>query len=267
MSSEQDLADFLRSTFRSVWSLETLLLIARDPARCWSRAELVAALRASDVVVSRAIDELTIAALIVPEQDDCVRYAPASEALHSLARAADALYARSPSSVRRLIIGSRQSNLTAFAEAFKFRRRIRDRLFCTLVYLLCFATSGVCALMLGRSYRRSRAPLLLWSAICFVFLAANNLVLVIDLVLLPAGIDLRDPPAAPVLCRDRHLDLRVHLDGGGGMTVPRQTEPPMRQEPAGHRPGSPNHPTTGPRQTRFVFCESPYCPAPARCRA
>jgi len=122
MSSEQDLADFLRSTFRSVWSLETLLLIARDPTRCWSAPELVLALRASEVVVTRALDELTVAALIVPEKDDCVRYAPASDALHQLARAAEAFYARSPSSVRRLIIGSRQSNLTAFADAFKFRR-------------------------------------------------------------------------------------------------------------------------------------------------
>ena len=63
--------------------------------------------------------------------------------------------------------------------------------FAPMVYLLCFATSGVCALMLGRSYRQSHASLLLWSAICFVLLAANNLVLVVDLVLLPDDIDLR----------------------------------------------------------------------------
>ncbi|MBA2772278.1 MAG: hypothetical protein H0U34_09775 [Sphingomonas sp.] len=44
--------------------------------------------------------------------------------------------------------------------------------------------------MLGRSYRRTGARLLLWSGLCFFFLAANNLVLVVDLVLLP-GNDLR----------------------------------------------------------------------------
>jgi hypothetical protein len=63
-------------------------------------------------------------------------------------------------------------------------------LFPTIVYLLCFFTSSACAWMLGRSYRRTGARLLLWSGLCFFFLAANNLVLVVDLVLLP-GNDLR----------------------------------------------------------------------------
>ena len=57
--------------------------------------------------------------------------------------------------------------------------------FATAVYLLCFVTSGVCALLLGRSYRQTRARLLLWSALCFVALALNNLVVVVDMVVLP----------------------------------------------------------------------------------
>jgi Family of unknown function (DUF5985) len=58
------------------------------------------------------------------------------------------------------------------------------------VYILCFLTSAACAALLGRSYARSRVRLLLWSSICFAFLAGNNLVLVLDLVIFPAG-DLR----------------------------------------------------------------------------
>jgi hypothetical protein len=62
------------------------------------------------------------------------------------------------------------------------------------VYILCFLTSAACAWLLGRSYRRSGAPLLLWSSICFFFLALNNLVLVLDLVVLPSPeVDLRLP--------------------------------------------------------------------------
>ena len=60
----------------------------------------------------------------------------------------------------------------------------------TLVYLLCFATSSACAWLLGRSFQRTRARLLLWSALCFLFLALNNLVVVVDLVLVP-GTDFR----------------------------------------------------------------------------
>lgn len=62
------------------------------------------------------------------------------------------------------------------------------------VYVLCFLTSAACAWLLGRSYRQSRTPLLLWSSICFVFLAFNNLALVLDLVVWPApDVDLRLP--------------------------------------------------------------------------
>jgi hypothetical protein len=62
--------------------------------------------------------------------------------------------------------------------------------FAILVYLLCVLTSALCAVLLGRSYLRTRMRLLLWSSLCFVLLAANNLVVVIDLAVLPA-VDLR----------------------------------------------------------------------------
>jgi hypothetical protein len=57
--------------------------------------------------------------------------------------------------------------------------------FPTAVYLLCFVTSSACAWLLARAFMRSRARLLLWSALCFTLLAANNLLVVIDLILLP----------------------------------------------------------------------------------
>jgi hypothetical protein len=66
--------------------------------------------------------------------------------------------------------------------------------FPTAVYILCFLTSAACTWLLGRSYKRSRTPLLLWSSISFMFLALNNLVLVLDLVVLPnPEVDLRLP--------------------------------------------------------------------------
>jgi hypothetical protein len=54
-----------------------------------------------------------------------------------------------------------------------------------LVYLLCMLTSLVCMVLLVRAYRRTRSTLLLWSAVCFVGLALNNLLLVVDLLALP----------------------------------------------------------------------------------
>ncbi|HEV7137592.1 MAG TPA: DUF5985 family protein [Steroidobacteraceae bacterium] len=63
-------------------------------------------------------------------------------------------------------------------------------LFAAIIYLLCFLTSAACAWMLARSYSRNGTSLLLWSSISFSFLAANNLALVLDLVVWP-DVDLR----------------------------------------------------------------------------
>ena len=57
--------------------------------------------------------------------------------------------------------------------------------FPTAVYTLCFLTSAACALLLARSYRRTGARLLFWSALCFLLLAANNAVVILDMLVLP----------------------------------------------------------------------------------
>jgi hypothetical protein len=54
-----------------------------------------------------------------------------------------------------------------------------------VVYILCALTSLVCAVLLLRSYRRSRVRLLLWSGLCFACFALNNLLLIIDVRVLP----------------------------------------------------------------------------------
>ena len=60
----------------------------------------------------------------------------------------------------------------------------------TLVYVGCAVTSVLCAGLLVRSYVRSPVRLLLWSALCFVGLAVNNILLVIDKKVVP-DIDLQ----------------------------------------------------------------------------
>lgn len=56
------------------------------------------------------------------------------------------------------------------------------------VYILCALTSLACAGLLLRSYRRSRMRLILWTSICFIGLTANNILLFIDLVVVPGTI-------------------------------------------------------------------------------
>jgi Family of unknown function (DUF5985) len=53
------------------------------------------------------------------------------------------------------------------------------------VYILAALTSFSCAILLLRGYVRGRQKLLLWSGLCFLGLAANNMLVFLDLVVLP----------------------------------------------------------------------------------
>ena len=54
------------------------------------------------------------------------------------------------------------------------------------IYILCAATSLIAAGLLLRQYRASRTPLLLWSFVGFLGLAGNNVLVYIDLVVVPS---------------------------------------------------------------------------------
>jgi drug/metabolite transporter (DMT)-like permease len=53
------------------------------------------------------------------------------------------------------------------------------------VYALCALTSIACTVLLLRGYRQSKTRLLFWASLCFVGFALNNVLLFIDLILLP----------------------------------------------------------------------------------
>jgi len=54
-----------------------------------------------------------------------------------------------------------------------------------LVYALCALTSILVAALLVRSHRRTRSRFLLWSSLCFIGLAMNNILLFVDLAVIP----------------------------------------------------------------------------------
>jgi hypothetical protein len=66
------------------------------------------------------------------------------------------------------------------------------------IYVLCALTSLACAVLLIRGYLRSRVRLLLWSGWCFAFLFLNNVLLYIDVEVLPSH-DLSMLRAIPVV--------------------------------------------------------------------
>jgi hypothetical protein len=72
-----------------------------------------------------------------------------------------------------------------------------------VVYILCAATSLVCAVMLFRGYARTGVKLLFWSGLCFTGLMLDNVLIYIDLILLPTEISLalwRKIPGLVAIC-------------------------------------------------------------------
>lgn len=116
----QDVSSFIGSSFPSVWTLELLLLLQSE-RRVWRRDELIDSLRASEQVVSQALDSL-VAGGLATLSDDGAEYRPASEAVEAAVEQTRDLYSRKPDQVRRIIVTSSSGGIAAFADAFRLRR-------------------------------------------------------------------------------------------------------------------------------------------------
>jgi hypothetical protein len=122
--SDEDVLRFIAASFPSVWALELLLALKSDP-RPWTREELLASLRASELVVSKALDALLAAGLASVEGDGA-RYRPVNCGAEAWVDRAEQLYRSRPNKVRRAIVAASTSSATAFADAFKLRRDTDD---------------------------------------------------------------------------------------------------------------------------------------------
>jgi len=118
--SDEDILRFVAASFPSVWALELLLALKREP-RPWPREELVRTLRASELVVGKAIDALLAAGLISIEGEGAV-YLPVNSGVADCVEQVEQLYRTRPNRVRRAIVTAGTSSATAFADAFKLRR-------------------------------------------------------------------------------------------------------------------------------------------------
>ena len=117
-----DLVEMVETSFGSVWSLELLLVLYRDPRRTWTPRQLVDELRSSELVVAQSIDNLLAAGLALPEDGGAVRYGPASKHQDELVRELEAEYRVKPAAIRRLIIQNPAEKLRSFANAFNLKK-------------------------------------------------------------------------------------------------------------------------------------------------
>lgn len=116
-----DIAAFLRAHFKSVWALELLLFLKDKADSAWSADQLVAALRTSETIVATSVATLVAGGLLADDETGQVRYAPASDDLSRLVDVTQALYARKPDAVRRVIVSAGATGLSQFANSFRLR--------------------------------------------------------------------------------------------------------------------------------------------------
>jgi hypothetical protein len=120
VSLSEALLRFVESSFRSVWALELLLILKRDQ-RTWPPAELVSTMRASELVVSKALDELVSAGLVSAERSGAT-YMPINDEVAKCVDELERLYAARPDAVRRAIVSASAGSAAAFADAFRLRK-------------------------------------------------------------------------------------------------------------------------------------------------
>lgn len=117
---DPELTAFVREHVRSVWGVELLSLLRREPGKLWSAEVLVRELRASTALVGDSLARFERAGLVVREDGDKARYAPASPILAELCERLEQAYRERPVAVIN-VIATPPDPLQSLADAFKFR--------------------------------------------------------------------------------------------------------------------------------------------------
>ena len=115
-----DVLQFVRAAIRSVWVLELLLQLHRDPGRAWGVDELIRELRASTGIVAGGLAEL-VSARLVEENGGLYRYKPLP-ALAGLVERLAAAYSTYPVAVTQAILSAPSDRIQSFADAFRIKK-------------------------------------------------------------------------------------------------------------------------------------------------
>lgn len=111
---------FIREHIRSVWALEQLLLMRRQPERRWLAADLVKELRASTPLVEANLAAFERAGVALKQDDGSYRFAPATPVLAKLCDEIETAYRERPVAMINAI--SSTDRLQDLADAFKLRK-------------------------------------------------------------------------------------------------------------------------------------------------
>lgn len=118
---EDDVVALIRSSIRSVWALELLLVLRRDRQE-WAERELVRELRGSTALVRDGIAALGAAGLVGECRANATVYRPRTRSLDELAGKLALAYEQTPVAVVKAIAAAPDERIQTFADAFRFKR-------------------------------------------------------------------------------------------------------------------------------------------------
>lgn len=119
--TDDDLIAFIGTSISSVWALELLLLLKREPGRSWDAETLIRELRSSPVVIEDALKGLQGAGLVMQDDATTFRYQAASARLDALVSEIEKAYAAKPMTVIKAVVAAPTDKLRAFSDAFKLK--------------------------------------------------------------------------------------------------------------------------------------------------
>jgi predicted transcriptional regulator len=122
MISEDAVLDFAASLFKSVWALELLLVLKRDPARSWQADQLIHELRSSRGVIAEALGNLQAAGLVVEHEAGKYRYHASSADIDEMVNEVQKIYDTKPAAVIREIVTAPNRKLKLLSDAFRFKK-------------------------------------------------------------------------------------------------------------------------------------------------
>ncbi len=117
-----EVADFIHVSFKSVWSLELLLIMRRQNARAWTIADLNREMRATESLVKEIVADFVQSGLLMEASPGTFQYRPPTAAIERLVELSEKLYAERPIRVIEAVLNSPNNRVQIFAEAFRFRK-------------------------------------------------------------------------------------------------------------------------------------------------
>lgn len=119
----EELVRFIRTYLHSVWALELLLILIKQPERSWTADELVRDMRATSSLVSGLLERFQRDGLVATPDRRTWHWQPAAPELKDLSMQIAETYARTPFAVIQAIAEAPNPSVMDFADAFRLRDR------------------------------------------------------------------------------------------------------------------------------------------------